>query len=121
MLGLPGTSSSIGAVSLDLSILSEAIDVAAQSARTQITRDRNIQFSNRTIWMKGKHNVSFGGEFRVLPFLFNHNDQVNFSYRADRRAGLRQLPDHPCDESPAQLCRRGDDQLSARRGCRAVE
>ncbi len=78
MLGLPGTSSSIGAVSLDLSILSEPIDAAAQSARTQITRDRNIQFSNRTIWLKGKHNVSFGGEFRVLPFLFNHNDQATF-------------------------------------------
>ena len=36
-LGLPGTNSSIGAVGLDLSILSEAIDVAAQSTRTQIT------------------------------------------------------------------------------------
>ena len=77
-LGLPGTSSSIGAVGLELSILGEAIDVGAQSARTQILRDRNIQFSNRTIWLKGKHTVSFGGEFRQLPFLFNHNDQVTF-------------------------------------------
>ena len=77
-LGLPGTSSAIGAVGIDLSILNEAIDVSAQSSRTQITRDRNIQFSNRTIWLKGKHKVSFGGEFRMLPFLFNHNDQVTF-------------------------------------------
>ena len=77
-LGLPGTSTSVGSVGLDLSILSEAIDVAAQSTRTQLLRDRNIQFSNRTTWLKGKHNVNFGGEFRVLPFLFNHNDQVNF-------------------------------------------
>jgi hypothetical protein len=77
-LGLPGTGSPIGAVGVDLSILSEAIDVSAQSARTQILRDRNIQFSNRTIWLKGTHNVSFGGEFRVLPFLFTHNDQVTF-------------------------------------------
>ncbi len=77
-LGLPGTSTSVGSVGLDLSILSEAIDVAAQSTRTQLLRDRNIQFSNRTTWLKGKHNVSFGGEFRVLPFLFTHNDQSTF-------------------------------------------
>ena len=77
-LGLGGTSTSIGAVGLDFSILNEAIDVAAQSTRTQLLRDRNIQFSNQTVWLKGKHNVSFGGEFRVLPFLFNHNDQTTF-------------------------------------------
>jgi Carboxypeptidase regulatory-like domain len=77
-LGLSGTSTSVGAVGLDLSILSEAIDVGAQATRTQLLRDRNIQFSNRTTWLKGKHNVSFGGEFRVLPFVFIHNDQVNF-------------------------------------------
>ena len=83
-LGLPGTNSSIGGVGVDLApvptgdFLSEAIDVGAQAARTQILRDRNIQFSNRTMWMKGKHSVSFGGEFRVLPFLFTHNDQATF-------------------------------------------
>ncbi len=63
---------------VELSILSEAIDVAAQSARSQIIRDRNIQFSNVTTWNKGKHNVSFGGEFRLLPMIFMHNDQVTF-------------------------------------------
>jgi hypothetical protein len=77
-LGLPGTNSSIGSTGVDLSILNEAIDVAAQSARTQILRDRNIQFSNSTTWIKGKHNVRFGGDFRLLPFLFVHNDQVTF-------------------------------------------
>ncbi|HSE31377.1 MAG TPA: carboxypeptidase-like regulatory domain-containing protein [Pyrinomonadaceae bacterium] len=78
LLGLPGTNSSIGPTGVDLSILNEAIDVAAQSARTQILSDRNIQFSNATTWIKGKHNVRFGGEFRSLPFLFVHNDQVTF-------------------------------------------
>lgn len=77
-LGLPGTNSAIGSTGVDLSILNEAIDVAAQSARTQILSDRNIQFSNATTWIKGKHNVRFGGEFRHLPFLFVHNDQVTF-------------------------------------------
>ncbi|HKY28424.1 MAG TPA: carboxypeptidase-like regulatory domain-containing protein [Pyrinomonadaceae bacterium] len=78
LLGLPGTNSSLGPTGVDLSILNEAIDVAAQAARTQILRDRNIQFSNATTWIKGKHNVRFGGEFRSLPFLFVHNDQVTF-------------------------------------------
>ena len=77
-LGLPGTSTSVGSVGLDLSILNEAINVDAQNTRTQLLRDRNIQFSNRTVWLKGKHNVNFGGEFRVLPFVFTHNDQVTF-------------------------------------------
>ena len=78
MLRLPGTNSSFGPVGIDLSTLNEAIDVAAQSARTQIIRDRNIQFSNVTTWIKGKHNVRFGGELRSLPMLFTHNDQVTF-------------------------------------------
>jgi hypothetical protein len=77
-LGLAGTGSSAGPVGLDLSTLNEAIDVAAQAARTQILRDRNIQFSNNTTWIKGSHSVNFGIDFRALPFLFTHNDQVTF-------------------------------------------
>lgn len=80
MLGLTGATSSIGGVGIDLStnILNEPIDVAAQAARTQILRDRNIQYSNSTTWLKGSHTINFGGEFRALPFLFTHNDQVTF-------------------------------------------
>ena len=78
-LGLGGTNSSIGLVGIDLSILNEAIDVATQSTRTQILRDRNIQFSNRLMWLKGNHTMSFGAEFRALPFIFNHDDQSTFS------------------------------------------
>lgn len=77
-LGLTGTDSSIGKVAIDLGGLNEPIDVAAQSARTQILRDRNIQYSDSVIWTKGSHTFSFGGEFRSLPFLFTHNDQVAF-------------------------------------------
>jgi hypothetical protein len=77
-LGLPGTGSSIGNVAIDLGILNEAIDVAAQSARTQILKDLNIQFSNNTTWIKGSHTLTFGGEIRALPFVFTHNDQVTF-------------------------------------------
>ena len=78
-LGLGGTNSSIGSVGVDLSILNEAIDVNTQASRSQILRDRNIQFSNRTMWLKGKHTMSFGAEFRMLPFLFTHDDQSTFS------------------------------------------
>jgi hypothetical protein len=77
-LGLTGTDSSIGKVAIDLGILNEPIDVAAQSARTQILRDRNIQYSDSVVWTKGSHTFSFGGEVRSLPFLFTHNDQVTF-------------------------------------------
>lgn len=77
-LGLAGTGSSIGRVAIDLGGLSEPIDVAAQSARTQIIRDRNIQFSDNAVWNKGSHTFNFGGEYRSLPFLLIHNDQVTF-------------------------------------------
>lgn len=77
-LGLTGTDSSIGKVAIDLGILNEPIDVAAQSARSQILRDRNIQYSDGVVWTKGSHTISFGGEIRALPFLFTHNDQVTF-------------------------------------------
>ncbi|HEY3138141.1 MAG TPA: carboxypeptidase-like regulatory domain-containing protein, partial [Blastocatellia bacterium] len=80
LLGLTGTDSSIGKVGIDLagSTLNEPIDVAAQSARTQILRDRNIQYSDGLVWTKGSHTMSLGGEIRSLPFLFTHNDQVTF-------------------------------------------
>lgn len=77
-LGLTGTDSAIGKVAIDLGGLNEPIDVAAQSARTQILRDRNIQYSDSVIWTKGSHTFSLGGELRSLPFLFTHNDQVTF-------------------------------------------
>jgi hypothetical protein len=77
-LNLPGTNSSIGQVGVDLGVLDEAIDVAAQRARSQIIRDRNIQYSDNAVWTKGSHSFSFGGEFRALPFVFTHDDQVTF-------------------------------------------
>lgn len=77
-LNLPGTSSSIGQVAIDLAVLNEPIDVAAQASRTQIIRDRNIQFSDIVFWNKGSHSFNFGGELRSLPMLFTHNDQVTF-------------------------------------------
>jgi hypothetical protein len=78
VLSLPGTNSSIGQVGIDLGVLNEPIDVSAQSARTQIIKDRNLQFSDSAVWTKGGHTFSFGGEVRSLPMLFTHNDQVNF-------------------------------------------
>ncbi len=78
MLNLTGTNSSIGQVGVDLGVLNEAIDVAAQSARTQIIGDKSIQFSDNVVWNKGKHSFNFGGEIRSLPFKFVHNDQVTF-------------------------------------------
>ncbi len=78
LLGLPGTDSAAGGVGIDLGGLDEPISVNAQSARTQIIRDRNIQFSDTMTWIQGSHTISFGGEFRALPFLFTHNDQVTF-------------------------------------------
>src|SRR5215510_5932439 len=77
-LGLTGTNSSIGQVAIDLGILNEPIDVAAQSARTQILKDRNIQYSDNVVWTKGTHTMTFGGEFRSLHFVSTHNDQVTF-------------------------------------------
>jgi hypothetical protein len=77
-LGLTGTNSSIGMVGVDLGILNEAIDVAAQSARTQIILDRNIQFSDNMVWNMGRHSFNFGGEVRTMPMRFVHNDQVTF-------------------------------------------
>ncbi len=77
-LGLPGTDSSIGKVGIDFGILNEPIDVGAQASRTQILRDRNIQYSDNLVFTKGSHIMSFGAEIHALPFLFVHNDQVTF-------------------------------------------
>ena len=37
-----------------------------------------MQYTDNLIWIKGRHNLAFGGEFRSLPLLFTHNDQVTF-------------------------------------------
>ncbi|MCI0537562.1 MAG: carboxypeptidase-like regulatory domain-containing protein [Verrucomicrobiales bacterium] len=76
LLGLPGTTSAFGGVGIDLVPMSEPIAVDAQNTRTQLLRDRNIQFVDNQTWLKGSHTVTFGGEFRLLPLLFIHNDLV---------------------------------------------
>lgn len=78
LLNLTGTTTAGGQVGLDLGGLSEAIDVAAQSARTQIIQDKSIQYSDNLFWSKGSHSFSFGGDIRFLPMSFTHNDQVTF-------------------------------------------
>lgn len=79
LLNLTGTATSAGGqAGIDIGAFNEPIDVAAQSARTQIIEDKNIQYSDTVFWIKGSHAFNFGGEFRSLPMTFAHDDQVTF-------------------------------------------
>ncbi len=105
LLGLPGTDSSIGKVAIDLGVLNEPIDVAAQSARTQILRDRNIQYSVfRWFCLDERlaHHEFRRGAARAA-FSVHSQRPGHLPDRTHRFIGFRQLLDHPRDEPAADL------------------
>jgi carboxypeptidase family protein len=80
---IPGTSTSAGAIALDLgaaggthSLLDEPIDVGTQVARKQSNDNRNFQWNADFNWLLGKHTWQFGTQVHFLPTLHLRDDKV---------------------------------------------
>ncbi|HEX4951240.1 MAG TPA: carboxypeptidase-like regulatory domain-containing protein, partial [Blastocatellia bacterium] len=82
-LALPGTSTSAGAIALDIgalggtqSLLSEPIDVGTQVARVQTSDNRIFQYNADMTWTKSGHTMTFGSHIRYLPTGHTRDDKV---------------------------------------------
>jgi hypothetical protein len=80
-LALPGTSTADGAIALApglaaTGLIDTIVDVDTQRARHQAIYDSNKQYDDNLTWIKGRHNVTFGTDFRWLPTIHDRDDKV---------------------------------------------
>ena len=80
-LALPGTSSADGPIALapglvQTGFIDTVVDVDTQRARHQAIIDSNKQYGDDLVWVKGKHQLSFGGDIRFLPTIHDRDDKV---------------------------------------------
>jgi hypothetical protein len=80
-LGLPGTSTSAGAIALapglaQTGLIDVPIDVDTQRARTQGNFQRNKQLVDNFTHIQGRHTISAGGDVRWMPLIAQRNDKV---------------------------------------------
>src|SRR5262249_28180696 len=81
LLNIPGTNTSAGPVGLLIgsgvsSFLDSPIDMDTQRARFQASYSRSYQFNDDMTWIKGKHTVRFGFEFRPIWYRHDRADKV---------------------------------------------
>ena len=81
MLNIPGTITSAGPIALLLgggttAFLDSPIDMDTQRARFQANYSRSYQFNDDVTWVKGKHVLRFGAEFRPLWYRHDRADKV---------------------------------------------
>jgi hypothetical protein len=52
------------------------MNIDTQSARSRVWDGKDLTFGDNTTWLKGKHMISFGGEFRHEHFTHTRDDKV---------------------------------------------
>lgn len=80
-LALPGTNTAAGFIALapalaQTGFLDAPIDVDTQRARHQAIIASNKQYGDDLVWVKGRHQLSFGGDMRWLPTTHDRDDKV---------------------------------------------
>jgi hypothetical protein len=76
-----GTGSSAGPIALApgqaaTNLVDAPIEVDTQRARFQNSTGRNIQYVDDVSWIKSKHTLQFGANFRHIPTIHTRNDKV---------------------------------------------
>jgi hypothetical protein len=80
-LALPMTNTADGFIALapglaQTGLIDTIVDVDTQRARHQAIYDSNKQYDDNLTWIKGKHTVTFGADFRWLPTIHDRDDKV---------------------------------------------
>ncbi|MBM3813624.1 MAG: carboxypeptidase regulatory-like domain-containing protein [Acidimicrobiia bacterium] len=57
-------------------IMDSGVDFDTQRGRSRIWRDQTYYLSNNLTWVKGKHNLQFGGSLRFMPVFHERDDKV---------------------------------------------
>ena len=78
---IAGTGSSAGQIALapgqaQTNLVDAPIEVDTQRARFQNSTGRNIQYVDDVSWIKSKHTLQFGANFRHIPTIHIRNDKV---------------------------------------------
>ena len=81
LLNIPGTNTSAGNIALLLAsgttaVLDSPIDMDTQRARYQASYSRSYQFDDDLNWIKGKHTLGFGVQFRPIWYRHDRADKV---------------------------------------------
>lgn len=81
LLNIPGTNTSAGPIGLLIgggttAFLDSPIDMDTQRARFQASYSRTYQFNDDVTWIKDKHTVRFGVEFRPIWYRHDRADKV---------------------------------------------
>ena len=56
--------------------LDSGIDFDTQRGRSRTWRDQTYYLSDNLTWVKGKHNLQFGGSVRIMPVFHERDDKV---------------------------------------------
>jgi hypothetical protein len=80
-LALPNTNTADGFIALAPGLaatgfIDTIVDVDTQHARHQAIYASNKQYDDNMTWIKGKHNVTVGADFRWLPTIHDRDDKV---------------------------------------------
>ena len=52
------------------------MNIDTQNARSRVWNGKDFSYGDNTLWLKGKHVISFGGEFRHQHFTHTRDDKV---------------------------------------------
>jgi carboxypeptidase family protein len=80
-LALPNTNTADGFIALapglaQTGFIDTIVDVDTQRARHQAIYASSKQYDDNMTWIKGKHAVTFGADFRWLPTIHDRDDKV---------------------------------------------
>jgi len=81
LLNIPGTNTAAGPIGLLIgggttAFLDSPIDMDTQRARFQASYSRSYQFNDDLTWIKGKHTIRVGLEFRPIWYRHDRADKV---------------------------------------------
>jgi hypothetical protein len=72
----PQVSGTVGALAVAGNFLDQGIDVTAGAARSRIWDNHNYQIRDNLSWIRGNHNLSFGGGWQHIKAFHQRDDKI---------------------------------------------
>jgi hypothetical protein len=72
----PQVSGTIGALAIAQGFLDQGLDETSGAARSRVWDNHNYQVRDNLSWVKGKHNLQFGGGLQYIPAFHQRDDKI---------------------------------------------
>jgi hypothetical protein len=72
----PQVSGTTGALAIAQGFLDQGLDETSGAARTRVWDNHNYQLRDNLSWVKGKHNLQFGGGLQYIPAFHQRDDKI---------------------------------------------